>query len=284
MRLRIALVVLSIPVTALAQETPPRDVIPLLEQYDFERRLDHFDLPDRLAEISGLAFTSDGRLFGHDDERGRVHHIDTSAGDVGARFSLGARTVRDDFEGLAIVGERFFLISSAARIYEFREVEDRGSSQFVVSDTNLGRRCEVEGFDFDPSEDELLIACKEARPDDGFIVVYRWPIDPLLEMPSPIRIDKDELAAFDLDDDFDPSAVTVTPSGTILLLAGRQESLIEIDRAGRILAGVELSANRHPQPEGLAFGPDGTLFIADERNGRAARITAYGRPGSGGDR
>ncbi len=273
---------MAVPVTGLAQEVDTVGGRPLLYRYDFERRAERFDLPGRLDEISGLAFTPDGRLFGHDDERGRVHHISTVDGDVGKRFKLGEDLIRDDFEGIAIVADRFFLVSSRAQIYEFREVEDRGSSPFVVSDTDLGRHCEVEGLDFDPVDDALLLACKESAPDDGFIVVHRLPMNPLLDAPLPLRIDKRQLRALDLDNDFDPSAIAVSSTGEILLLAGRQESLIQVDRSGRVLAGIELPKRRHPQPEGLAFGPDGTLYIADEKNGRAARVTAYRQRSEGG--
>jgi len=128
-----------------------------LDGYDLDERVARFDLPGRLDEISGLAFSPDGRLFAHDDERGRVHEIDPLTGEVGKRFDLGAGPVADDFEGIAIVGERFFLVSSTGRLYEFREGDDRAIVAYRVTDTGLGRGCEIEGLDWDPAADELLI-------------------------------------------------------------------------------------------------------------------------------
>ncbi|HSH75825.1 MAG TPA: hypothetical protein VLA09_09090, partial [Longimicrobiales bacterium] len=84
----------------------------LLDRHDFGRRSARFDLPGRLDEISGLAVTTDGRLFGHDDERAVVHEIDPGAGAVEKRFSLGDPPLRGDFEGIAVVGERFFMVTS----------------------------------------------------------------------------------------------------------------------------------------------------------------------------
>src|SRR5687768_6569101 len=86
-------------------------------------------LPDELAEISGLAFAPDGRLFAHGDEQGLVHRLDPRNGKILGSFALaatgrepdlgkklkGARAadaVIGDFEGIAIVGDRFFLVTS----------------------------------------------------------------------------------------------------------------------------------------------------------------------------
>ena len=247
-----------------------------LERYDFENRLRRSDLPGRLDEISGLAFTPDGRLFAHDDERGRVHQIDPLSGEVGMRFDLGVDLVRDDFEGIAIVGERFFLISSTGRLYEFREGADRENVPFRVTDTGVGRGCEIEGLDHDPVADALLIPCKITMPDRGDIVVHRLPMSPDAESVPPVLISKASLTAWGLEPEFDPSAIAVTPEGTWLLLSGRHDAILEVDRSGAVIGAVELRKGRHPQSEGIAIGPDGTLYISDEKNGKEARLTAYG--------
>ena len=249
----------------------------LLDRYDLSRRTARFDLPGRLDEISGLAFTADGRLFAHDDERGRVHEIDPAAGEVGKRFDLGEDAVRDDFEGIAIAADRFFLISSGGFLYEFREGRDRETVGYRVTNTGVGASCEVEGLEYDALDDALLIACKVSVPDRGAIVVHRLPLDPARARLSPLTIPRAQLAAHGLGDDFEPSAIAVAPTGTLVLVSGRHRAVIEVDRTGRILAGFALSRNRHPQSEGLAFGPDGTLYISDERNRGDARVTAYAR-------
>ncbi len=249
----------------------------VLDRHDFRRRTARFDLPGRLAEVSGLAFTPDGRLFAHDDERARIHEIDVETGEVGLRFDLGDPVERGDFEGIAIAGERFFLVTSQGRLYEFREVGDREEAPYRVTDTGLGSRCEVEGLDYRESEDELLVACKVSVPDRGTLVVHRVPLDGGRPPPAPIEVAKSQLAAYGLDASFQPSAVAVDPTGTLILVSGSSEALIEVDANGRLLAGLQFTGNRHRQSEGLGFGPDGTLYIADEQNRRDARLTAYAR-------
>ncbi|NNF11601.1 MAG: hypothetical protein HKN72_00130 [Gemmatimonadetes bacterium] len=250
-----------------------------LLSYDFTTADARFELPGRLDEISGLAFTADGRLLGHDDERGRVYEIDPGRGDVGKQFDLGSGNVQDDFEGIAAIGERLFLVSSTGFLYEFREGADEVDVPYRVTDTGLGSSCEVEGLDFDPDSEALLLACKRADGDGQSLRLYALPVGG--GAATSIDVARSELAASGLDPDFQPSAVAVTLDGTWILLSAVTESIVEIDSSGRVLAGVALGRQNHPQPEGLAIGADGTLYIANERNGDDPHITVYRRQGDG---
>jgi uncharacterized protein YjiK len=247
----------------------------VLSRFDLESPAAIFEMPGRLDEISGLAVTADGRLFAHDDERGTVHEIDRTTGEVGKRFSIGDPTLRADFEGLAVAGERFFLVTSTGLLHEFREAGDRETSPHRVSDLGVGGVCEVEGLDYDARSDLLVVACKVTSPDRGSIVIHRVPLDPDRPSPGPLEIPRAQLAAFDLGTEFQPSSVAVTPAGTLLLASAAPEGLIEVDATGRVIAGVDLPGRRHPQTEGVALGPDGTLYLSDERNGQPGRVTVF---------
>jgi hypothetical protein len=59
------------------------------------------------------------------------------------------------------------------------------------------------------------------------------------------------------------------------MVSGPQRAYVEIDSAGRVLAGGTLSERRHRQPEGLAIAPDLTLLVSDEAAKGAATITSY---------
>jgi len=260
------------PRTTPGQETPG-----VLDLFDFGSPAATFEMPGRLDEISGLAITADGRLFGHNDERGTVHEIDRTSGEVGKRFSIGDPPLQADFEGLAVAGERFFLVTSAGLLHEFREVGDRGTSPHRVTDLGIGGACEVEGLDYDARSGALLVACKvTSSPDRGSLVVHRVPLDPERPRPAPLEISRAQLPAFDLPTDFQPSSIAVSPAGTLLLASAAPEALIEVNDAGRVIAGIDLPDRRHPQTEGLAIGPDGRLYLSDEQNGQPGQVTAYG--------
>lgn len=248
----------------------------ILDGYDFENRIRYGDLPGRLDEISGLAFTADGRLFAHDDERARVHELAPGDGEVGKRFDLGDDLVRGDFEGITIVDERFFLVTSTGLLYEFREGGDRETVAFRLTDTGLGATCEIEGLDYDAVDDALVFACKTVAPEPGEVVVHRLSMSPGVALPE-LRVRRDDLAGAGAPRSFAPSGVVVT-SESYVLLSGRDDAIVEVDRRGRVLATVDLRAGRHPQSEGIEIGPDGLLYIADEKNGKEPRLTVYGPP------
>jgi len=246
-----------------------------LASFDFEEPSARFALPGRLEEISGLAVGPDGRLFAHDDERGVVYEIDPGKEEVVKAFSLGDPPVRGDFEGIAVVGERFFMVTSHGLLYEFREMPDGREAPYRLTDTELGATCEIEGLDYDPRDDALLFACKVSAPERGVIVIHRIALDPERGTLDPLLVSREQLEAFDVRRSFEPSALVVDPSGALILLSASREAIIEIDRSGRVLDGRRLSGDRHRQPEGLALGQDGTLYVADEGDGRRARVTVY---------
>ena len=161
-----------------------------------------------------------------------------------------------------------FLISSTGRLYETREGADRENMAYRVTDSGVGRSCEVEGLEYDPVGDDLLIACKVTLPDRGEIVIHRLPLQPDRPRPEALRIPKTRLTAVGLAPEFDPSAIAVTPQGSWILLSGRHDALVEVTPEGEVLHGVELRKGRHPQSEGVAIGPDETLYVSDEKNGR----------------
>jgi len=278
-----ALLVALLLLLAGGSDPGPRQT--LAARYDLERRAGRFDLPGRLREVSGLTFTSGGALLAHGDEVGRVYRIDPAREAVDRGFQVGPEPLRADFEGIEAVGDRLFLVSSDGRLYEFREVDEGGASPVRITDSGAGAGCEVEGLAHDPEENLLLLACKETLPPAPEVRVHRLSLDPSVGQPHPLRVPLAALAPYGLGEGFHPSGIAVDPqTGTLVLVSAREEAIVELDKEGRVIFAVRLSPRRHPQPEGIAFGPDGRLYIADEANGRDARITLYGPRGQGGNR
>ncbi len=238
------------------------------------------ELPGRLREVSGLAVTADGRLFAHDDERARVYQIEPRSGEVVKRFDVGEGGVRGDFEGIAIAGDRFYLVESDGTLYEFQEGEEKEDVPYREVKTALGRRCEVEGLAHDPDSGSLLLVCKSTRGRDlrDRLVVFAAPLDTLQPDAEPrYQIPFASLRDVGARGRLHPSGIEVHPvTRQIFVVAAREEGIVEIDRAGRFVGAAELPGKQHVQPEGIAFVAD-ALALADEGTGRKATLTLYPR-------
>jgi uncharacterized protein YjiK len=244
-------------------------------------------LPATLGEVSGLAVGPEGRLFAHNDEGGTIYEVDPERGIVLKGFSAGAGGIPGDFEGIAWAEGRFFLATSAGDLLEMAEGAAGAAMPFRVRATGLGRSCELEGLAFDPAERALLLPCKEPAAADlkGHLVVFSVPLETgRPDLVPRVFLPLAELVGVGLKAEFHPSAVEVHPrTGAILLLAAREEALLELTAQGRPVAAARLAKKDHPQPEGLALLPDGTLLIADEGQQGLGRITRYRpRPGEDG--
>jgi len=266
---------------------PPQGTEGFLDRYDLSADAGvQVNLPRALREISGLATTSDGRLFAHNDERAVVFEIDLESWEVSKAFSVGLMGTPGDFEGIAAAGDRFFLLASTGQILEFREGRSGATVNYRIHDTRLGRICELEGLAADLAREELLLPCKNPRTDhyEDHIVVFSVSLGSLELNPNPrVVLPLKELEEEGLNDKFHPAAVEIDPqTGAIILIAAREEVILELSSTGELLAARELKKKTHPQPEGVAVLSDGTLVLADEGQGKRGTLTRYRPiPGAG---
>lgn len=238
------------------------------------------ELPAALAEVSGVAFAEDGRLYAHGDEQAAVFRIDLETRRVVDRFGLAgsAGILHGDFEDIHIMGDRVFLVTSDASVYEGR-LADRGRLVAATRRTRgLGGGCEAEGMTADTATGSLLLLCKQVKSKrwkDQVVVLAvstrSWQYEPKPRLLVP----EQELEKATGSKRFSGSAITRHPrTGSYLLLAGPQRTFAEVDSKGQVLGGGKLG-KAHRQPEGIAVAPDLTLLISDEGSGHPGTLTAY---------
>jgi uncharacterized protein YjiK len=219
------------------------------------------------------------RVFAHDDEVATIYEIDYLNGRFIKAFALGRTPVRDDFEGIAVADQKLYLVTSAGTIYESREGDDDDRMLFNTYQTGIGRRCEVEGLTFEPSDRTLLLLCKTPKEDalKDVVAIFRWSLDsreiaqnglltmPLSEFTEPLGRRA-----------FAPSGLERHPrSGNYIIVAAAQSAIAEVTPQGKVVSVRPLLENAHRQVEGITILSDLTLLLADEgRNGRA-RLTLY---------
>jgi uncharacterized protein YjiK len=247
-----------------------------------------YKLPKALREISGLTLDDEGHLYGHADERGIVYRIDYRKGQVVSRFALEG-DVRADFEGIAWLNEHLYLTTSNGRIYRTRPGSADAWMPFHAYDAELD--CEVESLARDPSANRLLAACKN-RPDGGKALhIYawnpengRWSAAPIIRLKRSALTDVFAGIGLPSPKKLQPTAMTTTSTGNLLLIAGPQKVLLELSPTGEPIAAARLDPGAHRQPEGLEMTAEGTLIIADEGDNKGAnksrgRLSIYEHEG-----
>lgn len=228
-----------------------------------ESGLDEWRLPAALREVSGLAVAADDRLFTVTDEEAVVYEFAMDSGKVRTLLVAGD-PARDDFEGIEIVGDDIYLISSTGMLYHVPGGLLGGQiSRYTVTSTGLEDICEVEGLGRDG--DDLLIACKTnyRKADKESTLVFAWSLE------------TSELRRFlTIPREFNASGIAKA-GDRYYVIAARQKRLFVVDATGNVLDVRKLKGHR--QAEGVAVLSDGSVVIADEGDNEGGKITRYAR-------
>jgi len=216
-------------------------------------------LPGKLREISGLALTSDERLFAVTDEKAIVYELDYQDGQIIKSFALGDPVVQADFEGIAVLNDTIWLMTSDGILFAAKEGPDGHSVRYRKYDTGHGDYCELEGLAADRSADTLILACKETNSMKKDLRIFEWSasgsgIEHLRDIVVPESVIEDELD----EKRINPSGIAIDPqTGERVLIAARQDALVRLTADGRLSEAIILKKKgRHKQAEGIALTRD----------------------------
>ncbi len=260
-------------------------------QNGFTYRLDDpdqtFTLPQKLTEISGLGLAVDGKnLIAVQDEEGILFFINKENGKEERSIKFWEK---GDYEGVEMVSENIYVVKSTGTIYRIA-ANDRTSGQTEKYNLFLDEENDVEGLSYDAANNRLLLACKaKAGQGQDFTMkkgIYSFDLATYQLSESPVFTvtlgdvlnylsratyleDQDKLLEhFTEDADefaFAPSAIAVHPlSGQIYILSSVGKLVMVLDVSGKIIHIEKLKKKVHPQPEGLCFDHDGTMYVANE--------------------
>jgi len=231
-----------------------------------------------LREISGLALTPDERLLAVTDERAIVYELDYLQGGIIKSFKLGDPAARGDFEGIAVLDDTIWLMTSDGILLAAKEGPDGRSVRYQKFDTGHGEYCELEGLAQDRALKTLILACKETTSKKNDLLLFEWSaaasdIEHLRDISVPERsivdmIDKKR---------FNPSGIAIDPrTSERVLIAARQDALVRLTADGILLDAIILAKKkRHKQAEGIELTRDGRMLIADEGVDGRARLAVY---------
>lgn len=262
--------------TAPASGAAPSAPDAAAQTYDFERPDLTIELHDDLHEISGLTTLPDGRLAAVQDEEGIVFVLDGLTGEIAERRTFGDA---GDYEGIERIGDRVFVLLSNGSVIETSWSGDGSEAREI--ETPLAGRNDTEGLAYDEEGGRLLIACKEDPGediDDSQKAIYALdPASRAFDSDPAFLIDADEVEdQASGDGPFRPSALAVHPiDGTLFVLSSNLKVIVVVGQDGAVRDVWSLSDRMFEQPEGLAFLPDGTLYVASEGGDGTAMLYAF---------
>ena len=223
-------------------------------------------MPDELQEISGLAFDGD-YLLAIEDEHGVVYRLDAATGEVKDRIAFWED---GDYEGIALVGSDVWVTKSNGRLYRIRGAGTDGQEVTEFNNWLKGEN-DVEGLTYDPAGNRLLLACKDDPKGNGMAKENRYVF--AFDLATG-ELGKEAAYTIPREDDFAPSSLAIHPqTGQLFLTSSVGKQLLVAKPGGGIETVRKLDKRYFPQPEGLCFSPDGTLYISTEaRDGEPGRI------------
>lgn len=225
-------------------------------------------MPSSLNEISGIAFLNDTEIACIQDEDGIIFIYDLEQEKIVEEIKFAGA---GDYEGIAIANNTAYVVESNGNIYEIENF--RQSNAVNIHKTFLTQQEDVEGLSFDQKNNQLLVAFKEKDPNfEKQKGIYAFDLleKKLIEKP---------VVSINLSDSifgkasakghaaFKPSEIAINPSNQeFVLIEGSTPKILILDKSGKAKEFFHLRKDDFPQPEGLAFGSNGSLYIASEGN------------------
>lgn len=239
-----------------------------------------WDMPNELNEISGISWLSENKIACVQDEEGiiYIYNFNTELVEKKINFAKSG-----DYEALAIVDSTAYIMESSGKLFE---VSNYLSPSFETMEyqTPFSGKNNMESLVADTINNRLLFTVKDKDPNsDAYKGIYAFNLEtkktetlPIAKIPlnDPIFKAKDSGDDDDKSNNFYPSEIGINPiNGNIYVLSAKKNpKLLIMDSFGKPLKLHQLYIKSFPQPEGLAFSSEGTIYISNEGKKGAANI------------
>lgn len=258
----------------MAYENPALN--PRLEQESY-KIIRKWDMPEDLEEISGINYISKDKIACVQDEEGiiYIYNLATNLVEKKTNFAKAG-----DYEGIAVVDSTAYILESNGNLYKVQQYQD---SVFTTEEikTPFSGKHNMESLTYDSQNKRLLMAVKDNDPNSkNYKGIYEFNIerekvimDPVYKIHSDDPVLKEKKNSKKKSQEFYPSDLAINPiDGNIYILEGKNPRLLIMDKNGKLVRLHELYEKSFPQPEGITFAPDGTLYISNEGKKGQANI------------
>jgi uncharacterized protein YjiK len=243
------------------------------EGYDFEKP-QKFELGKVLNEISGISYNlNDSSLLAISDSKKKIFEISLKR--VHLRdYTPDILEGGQDLEDIVNMEKTLYVLSSKGTIYEIPlNAGDTVANSYSLFEKGKN---DFETLYYDTVANGLIMMCKSCASDKGQQRRSAYKFDLATKTFDTVpyfSISTVEIRKLMKNDDakFDPSAAAIHPVNKRLYILSSAGNLMVIaDARGKPIEGYNLNPDDHPQAEGIAFAPNGDMYITNEGK--------YGRP------
>jgi len=249
--------------------------------YDFSKPT-RFSMPDKLREISGIAFLNgkSDTVYAEEDENGRVYHF--KPGDKNwpsTRFGKNG-----DFEDISICNNYVIMLRSDGCLFSFPVSETKKAEANQVKEfKHLIPDGEYEGLAAEEPDGKIYVLCKHCDDDK----TRTWGGGSILQMDASgnlIAVGKFEIDIKAIDAADNTQGINFHPSALArnlftrewFVLSSVNKLLVITDENWKVKSVFPLDPSLFEQPEGMAFDKKQNLFISNERGqANAANILLF---------
>jgi uncharacterized protein YjiK len=221
-----------------------------------------------INEISGLTYNpDDNTLLAISDSKRKIYTINyrtQKLSDYAEKFYK-----QEDFEDLVKLDSVVYVLISDGSILEV-PLKVKDSSQTRMYPFWLEGKNDIETLYYDSSANGLIMICKTCGHEKGEDIrtAYRFDLaSKKFDSSVFYTINSKDVKGLLKDDDvkFRPSAAAINPiDKQLYILSSAGQVLVITDIKGVVLEAYKLHPDWHPQAEGIAFTPKGTMFISNE--------------------
>ena len=225
-----------------------------------------------LNEVSGICYydkAGDSALLAVVDSKEKVFKLEMKVPRL-KDYTEKVLPSNSDPEDVIKIDSSLFVLLSRGII---KEIPDKAQDTAGIKtySLNLPGNNDFETLYYDPSVKSLIMMCKacEHERKAGIRTAYRFDLATrTFDSSTFFTIEKDAVKAIlkDANAKFDPSAAAIHPiNKRLYILSSAGNLLVITDNRGTVMDALSLNPDDFPQAEGIAFAPNGDMYISNEK-------------------
>lgn len=222
-----------------------------------------------LNEISGICYSEeDSSLLTIADNKEKVYQIDFKSKKL-KDYTGKVVLANSNLEDIVKVDSSLFLLMNKGILVEVPD-KAKDTTNIKTYQLRLSGVNDFEAVYYDPSAEGLVLLCKTCAHEKGRDVrtAFRFDLRSRTFDSSSFftisRIQVNKLLKNN-DAEFKPSAAAIHPvSKRLFILSSAGQLLVISDTRGQVAEAYNLNPDLFPQAEGIAFAPNGDLYISNE--------------------